>query len=363
MEGKQKYRYIEVKEKLLNEEILNQPEDKRLPSRMELIDKYGVTRTTIERAISELIGEGYLYAHIGSGTYIAPSRQTSEKAAINGGITNWGVILPDIQEDIYPGILRGIEDITSEHGINAIVCNSDGREEKQNKYIYQLVESGIKGLIIIPSFISTSIEAFDKLANEHIPCVFCNRIVPGVKAPLVSSNSFFGGYIATKHLIETGRKRVAFISVPFYQTSHDRFSGYQAALAEAGLEDRIDYHIFGEEFFGSKLGYQSANKLLSLAERPDAIFCLTDLIAKGAYEAIAEAGLTIGEDIAVIGYDNTDICDTLPVKLSSVKFKQYEIGHRAAQLLLQILQKRQPSNFTVELFQPELVVRSSTSHV
>ena len=360
----QKHRYVEVKERLLKEEILNKTEDERLPSRTELIEKYGVTRTTIERAISELIGEGYLYAHIGSGTYIAPKRQIFHKTGSNGSVMNWGVILPDILEDIYPGILRGIEDITSEHGINVIVCNSDGHEDKQNKYILQLIDSGISGLIIVPSFVTTnSNDVFNKLKEEKIPCVFCNRIVPGIEAPLVTSNSFYGGYIATRHLIETGRRKIAFISVPFYQIAYERFAGYKAALTEAGIQDRHEYHAFETEFFGSRLGYESAKKLLSLEEQPDAIFCLTDFTARGAYEAITEAGLTVGKDIAVIGYDNTDICDLLPVKLSSVKFRQYEIGKRAAEILLQILQKEKPADFALELFQPELIIRNSTERI
>ena len=137
-------------------------------------------------------------------------------------------------------------------------------------------------------------------------------------------------------------------------------AGYKAALSEAGFQTRKDYYEFETEFFGSRLGYDSTKRLLSLEDRPDAIFCLTDYIARGAYEAITEAGLTIGKEIAIIGYDNTDICNLLPIKLSSVKFKQYEIGHRAAEILIQILQKRHPEDLSLELFQPELVIRDST---
>ena len=363
MEHKQRLKYIEVKEKLLNGEILNEEAGKRLPPRSVLIARYGVTRTTIERAISELIGEGYLYSRIGSGTYVSERKNVETHRDLNG-IMSWGVIIPNILEEIYPGILRGIEDITSMHGINAIVCNSDGLEEKQNKYISQLIDSGIKGLIIIPSYISTNlISAFQQLADANIPYVFCNRIVLGVKAPLVSSNSFFGGYVATRHLIETGRKKIAFISVPLYQISFERFAGYKSALAEAGIEDCPEYHIFSDEFMGDKVGYDSTKKLLAMENIPDAIFCLTDMIAKGAYDAIIEANLTVGKEVAVIGYDNTDICDLLPVKLSSVKFRQYEIGRKSAQTLFDLTHSKKKADFTIELFQPELVIRESTQKV
>ena len=93
MSKKKRTGYADIKERLLKEEILIGNENDRLPSRSELINKYGVTRTTIERAISELTWEGYLSSRVGSGTYIAPRRQSVEKLVDKNGMINWGIIL------------------------------------------------------------------------------------------------------------------------------------------------------------------------------------------------------------------------------------------------------------------------------
>ena len=240
------------------------------------------------------------------------------------------------------------------------VIQTDRKTNRIN-HITQFIESGINGLIIVPSFLSSSaIDVFKQLEEKKIPFIFCNRMVPGIEVPFVTSNSFFGGYLATRHLIDTGHKNIAFISLPLYQISYERFSGYRAALEEAGIEERNEFLVFEKNYFGSDLGYEGTKKLLSIKERPDAIFCMNDRIARGAYDAISEAGLKVGKEIAVMGYNDTEICDMLPVKLSSVKFRQYEIGQRAAQILLQIIQMKMSDDFTVKLFQPEIVVRDST---
>lgn len=358
MNGKSRPRYAEVMDLILKNEVLCRNENERLPSRTDLIKKYGVTRTTVERAISELIGGGYLYALDGSGTYVAKQgRKTDERKTVS----SWGIILPNILFDTYPGILRGIEDITSENGINAIVCNSDGNEEKQERYIDQLIESSVEGMIIVPPYIpSRGLEPYKKLNQNNIRFVFCNRAMIGVPAPFVCSNNYFGGYLATRHLIETGHKKIAYISRPLYQTSLERFMGYKAALAEAHLEIDESFVIFDTSFYVDNSGYNSMQQLLKSGTRPDAVFCFNDMIAKGVYQALQETGIAVGKDVAIIGYDNTGICEALPIKLSSVNFFNYEIGRKAALILLEMTRGELAMRQSLDIFQPELVVRESS---
>jgi GntR family transcriptional regulator of arabinose operon len=108
--------YLKIKQNI-TEEIKKMRPHERIPSRVELVKRYDVTRTTVDRAISELIGEGYLYARDGSGTYVA---EYTEVQSTNGknNVVNWGVILPNIMHDTYPGILRGVADVASENDIN-----------------------------------------------------------------------------------------------------------------------------------------------------------------------------------------------------------------------------------------------------
>lgn len=347
------YRYLEVKRNLAAEIAAMQPNE-RLPSRTTLAIKYNAARTTVERAISELIGEGALYARDGSGTYVA-SKTNLEPV-------HWGLVLPDIMHDTYPGILRGVEDAANECGINVIVCNTDNQTAKQAHYIQKLIQSGVRGMIIVPAIIgATDLELIKKLASLRIPFVCCNRGIEGIEAPRVVSNNFYGAYLAVRHLCESGRRYIAYLSNPQYSVSLERYQGYLSALSESQRETREEFVMFEPAFDLAHAGYDNMQRLLALSPRPDAVFCFNDRIAKGAYRAIEEAGLRVGADIALAGYDNTHICEQLPVKLTSVKFRTYEIGRKAAQLLIEMMNStRVPYNQMIVL-QPELVVRESSA--
>lgn len=351
------FRYVEVKEKLI-EEIRSLEPHTRLPSRTALAEKYNAARTTVERAISELIGEGYLYARDGSGTYVAENQPDPKNRS---GMVSVGLVIPDIMHDTYPGILRGVEDVTSRHDIHLVICNTDNRVDKQSNYIRKLIDSGIHGIIIVPAIIgNTDLDLFKKVQEADIPIVFCNRGIDGVDAPKVVSNNFYGAYIAVKHLIESGCRRIAYISRPLYSTSYERYQGYTSALAEAQIPVADEYVIFEPSFATDRQGYDSVLRLLRSGLRPDGIFCFNDGIAKGAYDALSECGLSVGKDVMLVGYDNTGVCERLPVKLSSVKFQTYEIGANAAQLMISMMKDGKVPKDKLIVLQPELVVRESS---
>jgi DNA-binding LacI/PurR family transcriptional regulator len=351
------FRYVEVKERLIEEIRALKPHD-RLPSRTALADKYNAARTTIERAISELIGEGYLYARDGSGTYVA---ERSEGLKPRAGTLSIGLIIPDIMHDTYPGILRGVEDVTNRHDISLVVCNTDNQVDKQSNYIQKLIDAGINGIVIVPAIVGAAdLDPFHKLEELNIPVVFCNRGIDGIEAPKVVSNNFYGAYIAVKHLIQSGCRSIAYISRPVYSTSYERYQGYTSALAEAQIPVREELVLFEPSFDLERQGYDSVNGMLQSGLRPDGIFCFNDGIALGAYEALTKHQLQAGKDIKLIGYDNTSVCERLPVKLSSVKFKTYETGANAAELVVQMLSGETVRKDKIVVLQPELVVRESS---
>jgi DNA-binding LacI/PurR family transcriptional regulator len=353
------YRYIEVKEKLLAELKVLTPHD-RLPSRTALAEKYGAARTTVERAISELIGEGLLYSRDGSGTYVAESLSPDPRVGRQAFIS-LGLVIPDIRHDTYPGILRGVEDVTNRSGINLIIGNTDNRADKQANYIEKLIDSGVNGIVIVPAIVgSTDLTSFHKLRERGIPIVFCNRGVEGFEAPRVISNNFYGAYIAVKHLIQRGCRNIAYISNPLYSTSYERVQGYTSALIEAGIGVDEQLILFEPTFDSDRPGYRGMSSLLKDNRRPDGVFCFNDAIAEGAYGALAEYGMHVGQDVLVIGYDDTSICERLPIKLSSVQFKTYDIGTQAAELLIRMLQGEQVPTNKLIVLQPQLVEREST---
>jgi DNA-binding LacI/PurR family transcriptional regulator len=327
-----------------------------LPPRIKMMEMFHATRTTIDKAVNELIKEGLLYSVRGSGTYIAKKISPSK-------VTAWAMILPDILHDTYPGILRGVEDIASRNAINVIICNTENSTDKESAYINNLIQSDVKGVITIPAMIGNSdFAAFNRLQQNRIPLVFCNRFLNNVNAPFVGSNSFYGGLIATEHLISQGYKHIAYISLAIYSTSFDRYQGYLSALCRAGIPFQKEYVIFEKSFDENKVGYQATLALLKNHPEIDAIFAFNDAVAVNCYQAIVDSGLKPGKDIGLIGYDNTKICEIPSVHLSSIKFKNYEIGEKAAEILLNFSINEQQTYDHIVLM-PELVVRESSKHI
>jgi DNA-binding LacI/PurR family transcriptional regulator len=353
--------YIKVKEKLIDDLKLLQPHD-RLPSRTGLVKKYQVARTTIDRAISELIGEGYLYSRDGSGTYVAEDKASVIETGETSNVVSWGVIVRDVREAFYAEIVRGVENVAQSYGINVILCNSDFDFEKQEQYIKRLGHSSVSGLIILPVASGDAQEnycLYCQLKELKIPFVFCGRNVEGIDAPVVTSNDYYGGYIATKHLLEKGYRNIAYISYIKYRTSSERCQGYITALLENGIEVNRKIIVMEDQSLARPYGYESMKTLLASDQKVDAVFCLNDKTVRGVYQAIAEVGLTVSDDIGVIGYDDTDICENLSPGVTSVAYKSLEVGAKAAEVLYKLINKEDLSNYKFYLFQPELVLRDS----
>jgi DNA-binding LacI/PurR family transcriptional regulator len=362
-----RYLHDRVKRHLLSL-IGASPSGAKLPSRTRLAKDLSVARTTIERAVSELIGEGYLRAVDGSGTYVTSTRPARRRAA-EGAAMNWGLVIPDIVGDTFPQILRGLEDYAHKVNCHLIVCNSDNDYTKQYAYLLRLRDSGIAGLAIVPP-LSTSLdlEGYRLLARERIPFVFCVRGVEGVAAPRVVSNNFYGSCLATRHLVSLGYRRIAFLSGPVYATVEQRLHGYLSVLAESSIpvdpalivHQSIPGHAdpghTSEE--GRRIGYEGTGRLLE-SPRFDAIFCFNDYIAYGAYLRLVESGIRVPDDTALIGYDDSPICGSIPVALTTVRYPKYETGWAAGEMLWRMVSASTPIGDELVIINPELCVRES----
>ena len=349
-------RYREIKLALLDLVSKLRVGDK-LPSRTKLCVMLETTRTTLDKAIRELIDEGVLEATKGSGTRLVGMIEGTKREA-----DNWCVIVPDATEQIYILLMKGIEKVAQRNNINTILCSSHNDGEKQEQYIKRLMVSGISGFIIVPIVSYDAQESFrlyENLLRSKIPFVFCNRGVEGVDAPVVKSCDFYGGLIATRHLIAQGYQNIAYVCEHKYSTSMERCQGYISALLEKGIDVNRRFILIPP--LKKQLDcYASIRRLLASEPRPDAIFCFNDHIAALAAKAIQDAGLRLSDDVGVIGYDNTDVCTESKPLLSSVSYKVSVIGEMAALLLQKAAQGIRPStNFNYYLFQPDIVTRES----
>lgn len=349
-------RYLEVKLQLKNLIAETTPGEK-LPDRLTLCRILDTTRTTLDKAIRELSEEGMLTSRKGSGTYTA-NYLNIRSAKSN----NWCVIVPTILEPIYNMLVSGIERFAQQKGVNVILCNSESLASKQEVYVQRMMKSGIDGIIMVPVIPNDPLETYrlySDLISSDIPLVFCNRAVEGISVPVVTSNDFYGGYIATKHLIARGYRRIAYISRQKYKTSTDRCQGYMSALIECGID--IDRKLIRVPGQGQRMlnGVQEVKLLLDKTDI-DAVFCFDDQVALEVANALKGCGRVISNEIGLIGYNNADACAAYTPALSSVSYKASEIGSKAAEVLYDSICGRKPSSgFEYYLFQPEIIERAS----
>ena len=353
-------KYQRLKEKLLQEIALKAANEK-MPSRPSVCTKYDLSRATVDKAFTELIDEGWLYAVKGGGTYVSPQAPVlAEQEAMT-----WGVVVPDIAEDICPEFVRGIEDFADNKGISVILCNSDNEAEKEKSYLCRLQKAGARGLIIIPA-ISTQVnrEVYEDLLASNIRIVFCIRNFPEiVGCPVVMVNDFYGGYIATKHLLEEGYQDVAFLSRYIYQTSINRFLGYSAALMESGHIINPQYALTHIDDYSTEVLKERLEKMLNSETPPDAFFCHNDTIAVEVSKILKQLGKKVPEEIGIIGYDDIRDSETNNPKLSTISFGSYEMGRKAAHLLYDSIVKPQVEVSCLDVCLPKLIVRKSTQKI
>lgn len=350
--------YVRVKNELLDY-IEGLPDNTKIPTRTELVEQFHVTRTTVDRAISELIGEGYLSAKVGSGTYVSKDKKPS--MVFSHPIDSWGLILPNIAQNSYPELARAVEDVCSSSMINLIVCNTDNDSQKEYRYMQKLINSHVSGIIIVPAVNNIFLDGYQELKDHGIKYVLCNRRVEGLSAPKVIANDYLGAYMVTRHMLSKGWKKPAYISGVYYSTSEQRYIGYQSALYESNINLQNDYVVFAENLTKPylELGYEAMKRMLKLPDPPDSVVCFNDILAVGVYQALEEAGLKPGKDIGVVGYDNTHLSSELPVKLTTVRFPSYEIGRKASEILLDMVNGVEYQENHTVLFHPELMIRDS----
>ncbi len=343
-------RYESAKKKILEQIKIMRP-NQRIKSRTQICTELNVSRATASKAINELIDEGYLYSVLGSGTFVKANNNADQ-------MKNWAIILPEILTEAYPKIISGIEKVASQNNTNIILCNSYNNPVSEYNYISKMINLNVEGCIIIPNIDNAqSHEAYKLLLKSKIPFVFCNRIADGFSnVPVVKSNNYYGSYIAAKALIESGCKKLSFISMGNYSISTQRYAGFVAALYENDLpiiDDNIIIEPKKEQFKDVIL------EMFNKETKPDGIFCFNDLTAANTYEALNSINVQIGSDLKIIGYDNTNICDAMIPKLTSISLEAKTIGMISAQMLGDIINNTFEDRKRLVLVKPYICYRDS----
>lgn len=266
-----------------------------------------------------------------------------------------GLVLPDISNPFYVDVLRGVEDYAFEHEYAVINCNFDQNEHRKNLYLNILQSESIDGMVVAP--VHEHDKKVTELVTSGMPVVCVDRGLSDIEADVVLVDNRKGAYEAIKHLISLGHERIGFISgLPEIPTTGERLKGYKDALSEYQIPFYSRLVKYGDSKHESAL--RLARDLMEMKPRPTALFTGNNLITLGALEMIHRMGLNIPEDIAVVGFDDMYWSISLNPPLTAVRQPGYDIGRRAAELLLQRI--KQPARPTVKVvFDTVLKVRKS----
>jgi len=323
--------------KKIKEEIKEQIESRRLkeydriPSIVELSKKYNVSTITIRLAISELIREGYLETQGSKGTYVKLKRADNKLIAL--------FFSEDIKNPFIGEIYSGIEKVLSNEGYHLIFFKTDGNEEKESRYLRELLEREIEGVILTPTSSkgnSQSVYYLKKLKEKNIPFVFIDIKIENFECDYVETDNYHAGYDATKYLIGKGHRKIGIILGHDVNTIRERFSGYLQCLKDNKIEFNklyVKQHTFQKYY--EETGYICGLELLNLKDPPTAIFCTCDSIGVGLYKACHEMNLKIPQDISIIGFDNLKFTEYMIPPLTTIHQEKEKMGEYAAKILME----------------------------
>ncbi|MDQ0577672.1 LacI family DNA-binding transcriptional regulator [Agromyces albus] len=271
-----------------------------------------------------------------------------------------GFVVLDGQNPFFGDVVRGAEDEASSHGIAVLYGNTDEDVARERLYLDLFEEQQVRGVLISPySDINPRLE---RLRTRGIPAVLVDRFSGDGRFSSVSVDSVVGGRMAVEHLIDTGRRRIAFVGGPFeIRQVTDRLAGARVAVENSA--EPVDIEVVATEATTVAEGAAAGVRIISRPRRewPDAIFAANDLLALGLLQAlIVDGRMLVPEDIALIGFDDIAFASAAAVPLSSMRQPSAMIGRTALRILLE--ETSDPDLIPRQtVFLPQLVVRRSTA--
>lgn len=281
-----------------------------------------------------------------------------------------GLIVPSVANPFYGIFARHVEAAALASGFQVLLGNSDRNAEREQKYAEELWGFGVRGIIFGSSLLQFS--HLDNLIARGLHVVAFERPTQSddqIQIDSVGIDNCLASRLAIKHLLALGHKRIGFLSGPIRTVSRmDRLSGYQLAMAEAGIESDPeliwDFAPDGETFGDADavdLGRQGTQELLSRSNPPTAIFAINDMFAFGAYAGAKDLGLRIPEDLSVIGLDDTVLTEIVQPPLTTIRQPIKRIANLAVDRLIARLHGTISETQGHQVLRPQLIVRSSTA--
>lgn len=341
----------------------------RPPTIDDLAQRLGVHKSTVSRAMDpqrrHLIGAELLQRIEAAAREIGYRPNRAAAALATGRSKTVGVLLPDITNPVFPPILRGIEDALDAEGYFALLANTAGREGAAQAAVERMQAQRVEGFVVATALRDDA--WLEGLRKSGAAIVLVNRSDGRGRLPEVVNDDAFGMRLAVDHLVGIGHRGIAHLAGPAQlSTGFARRAGFEQALRAHGLEPAAivecdAYSIeAGERAMAALLDGAAATRRTA-AHAVTATVAANDLLALGALQALHRRGIAVPQAMSLVGHNDMPLLDQISPPLSTVRIQHYEMGFRAARLLLDVLRGVPGSAEAAVVLRPQLVLRGSTA--
>ena len=263
-----------------------------------------------------------------------------------------GLLIPDITNQYYAYVSKGVSSYLEKIGYGLVLCNSDRNKENENRYIKFLAERRVDGIILIP--VKPKASDYKKII-ANVPIVMADNYVEGLEISYVGNDNYAGARKIVSHMVRQGYKKIGVIlGDKSSSASNERLKAYKDILKENNIE------INDEILLNSSATFEDGLKLaeILIKQKVDAIFTINDSVAMGVMKYAHMNNIIIPKDIGIAGYDDIEQAVMLPVPLTTVHQRKFELGQIAAKILIDEINNTHSPKQRI-ILQPELIIRKS----
>lgn len=269
-----------------------------------------------------------------------------------------GMVLPDITNPFFPEIIRGAEDSAFDRGYFLVTANTDEQIGRERRIVAALRSYRADG-ILLASASGTDASHLKSTIDAGVALVCLDRTIPGIQADAVLLDNVRGARECVHHLLQKGHKRIGIITGGLsLQPGRERLRGYEEALREAGIQ--VDPHLILEGDFRQESGYRLGGQMMKSAKRPTGLVVCNGLMTLGVLKAFEEMEIRCPGDIALATFDDLTVDSPFHPHLTTVVQPSYEIGARAATILMDRIEGHLTKEPSIVRVAPTLILREST---
>ncbi len=330
-------------------------------SQTEISQQVGVSRTAVSHVLN---GRGYMVSAETRDRilHVVESSGYHRNALVRALKANRthviGIVVPEIGLSFFAEIIEAVEQEARSRGLQCFLCQTHSRPEFLEKDVTVLREYRVDGILIVPASERAAPQVYRTLLQQKFPFVIADVKIAGLDAPFVGNDNHLASQLATRHLLELGHRRIAFINgYPENPSSKERLAGYRKALKGARVP--LDESLVTGGGFSFEEGQSAIARLLKSDADFTAVITPSDFVALGVVQELKESGRRVPDDVSVVGCGNLDVSRMVTPSLTTIDQNPKELGKKAIDILINQIEGKSHATRSA-IVPPELIVRKSS---